>query len=94
MEGMEPSLLRELFSPFVGEEAPLCGGITKQDLYFDGLSGRKGSDGKRSAFAAYLGLPRDMTANALLGAINVLYSKEEYKKRLEAFSSENGAFEK
>ena len=89
VEGMEASLLRELFAPFAGDGVPPSGGITKQDLYFGGLSGREGSEAKRSAFATHLGLPGDMTANALLAALNVLYTREEFEKKLaEAFPAE------
>ena len=90
VEGMEASLLRELFAPFAGDGVPPSGGITKQDLYFGGLSGREGSEEKRRAFATHLGLPGDMTANALLAALNVLYTKEDYEKKLEEIFPANG----
>ena len=83
VEGMEPHLLRELFLPFSDGAAPKpVGGITKADLYRDGLSGRAGSEERRRAFALHLAFPPDMTANALLSALNLLYTPEEYAAHL------------
>jgi ribonuclease M5 len=80
---MSREVLMRALSPFaVGEcerkeEKRL---ITKLDLYLDGLSGRDGAKEKREALALRLGLPHDMTADALLEAINILYSYEQYKE--------------
>lgn len=81
VEGMERELLFELLSPFedtervlAAEKNPLC----KADLYEDGLSGRPDSVSRRNELAKKLGLPPDMTANALLAALKILISYEEY----------------
>ncbi len=81
VEGMEKELLYNLFLPFSTKENARSefGGITKNDFYFDGLSGRDNSKEKRTMLAKALSLPDDMTANALLEAINLLISKEEYE---------------
>ena len=81
VEGMENSLLYDLLLPFEnGEiterlaENPLC----KTDLYIDGLSGGADSSAKRDEIAEKLSLPSGMTANALLAAMKILLSYEEY----------------
>lgn len=83
VEGMSTSLLYELFAPFADGASPKeKAALTKTDLYLDGLSGQKGSETRRAALARAMGLPPDMTANALLEAINLLYTEEEYRTLL------------
>ncbi len=82
VEGMENARLYALFAPFAdaervnerAKENPLC----KTDLYIDGLTGGEGSARRRDEFAARLGLPCGMTPNALLAAVRMLCSYEEY----------------
>ena len=82
VEGMENELLLRLLEPYADADAvltrakenPLC----KTDLYMDGLTGGEGSAARRDAFAERLGLPTGMTPNALLAALRVLCSYEEY----------------
>ena len=85
VEGTEKDILIKLLSPFCEEN----GGrsvdktpITKADLYASGLSGRADSKEKRANLLTRLGLPHDMTSNAMLSAINILYSKDEFEKLL------------
>lgn len=52
--------------------------ITKFDLYTVGLSGRPDSAAKRAAFLEKLRFPAHMSANALLDALNLLYTREEF----------------
>ena len=52
--------------------------ITKFDLYTAGLSGRPDSADKRAAFLEKLRFPAHMSANALLDALNLLYTREEF----------------
>lgn len=52
--------------------------ITKFDLYTAGLSGKPDSAAKRAAFLEKLRFPAHMSANALLGALNLLYTREEF----------------
>ena len=81
VEGMEGELLHRLLLPYSEEHAmdrsaenPLC----KTDFYVDGLTGGEDSAARRDAFAAKLGLPPNMTPNALLAAVKVLCTYEEY----------------
>ncbi len=81
VEGMERKLLYDLLSPFEDEAAlenRAKNPLSKTDFYMDGLSGHADSTQKRDALAAQLGLPRGMTANALLAALQILISYDEY----------------
>ena len=86
VEGMEAERLYALFAPFaVGENAPKKGeraSLTKLDLYREGLSGGEHAAALRDALALSLDLPRGMGANALLAAINLLCTEEEYTAAL------------
>ena len=52
--------------------------ITKADLYELGLTGGADSAQRREALLKKLGLPERMTANAMLEAVNLLYTREEF----------------
>ena len=62
--------------------------ITKGDLYELGLSGGPDSGVRRAALLKKLGLPERMTANALLEALNILYSREEFLGAAVGFGME------
>lgn len=83
VEGQERALLFELLAPFAGEFSP-HDEITKLDFYEDGLTGGVNSSARRDALAAHFSLPAGMTPNALLAALNVIATKETYKKAIEA----------
>ncbi len=90
VEGIDTEILRKLFGPFASSDAfQRRGDITKTDMYLLGISGRDNSSELRSRLAATLGFPSDITSNALLCAVNILYSKEEFlklaKKTLDIF---------
>lgn len=51
--------------------------INKAYLYEIGLSGKEGSEAKRDAAAVKLGLPRGMSSNAFLEALNMLGVEKE-----------------
>lgn len=57
--------------------------ITKQDMMELGLSGTADSKARRLALMKKLDLPAHMSSNALLQALNLLYSLEELKEMLE-----------
>lgn len=84
VEGMERDLLHSLFAPYADAEALTArlsvNPLSKTDLYLDGLTGRPESRQKRDALAQSLGLPPAMTPNALLAALRILCSYEEYLK--------------
>ena len=84
VEGTDSDKLRTLLAPFA-EDAPekKNGGLTKADLYTHGLSGRPDSASGRAVLLEKLGLPTNMTPNAMLEAINILYSRDEILKLLQ-----------
>lgn len=57
--------------------------ITKQDFVELGLSGGQDSSEKRRQLLQKLGMPDKMSSNAMLQAVNLLYSKEELVKLME-----------
>ena len=80
VEGMEAELLRERFLPFASDSSPsACEEITLFDLYEDGFRGKDGSDNRRKAFLQAAGLPQNLSAKALVGAVNLLGGKEFYE---------------
>lgn len=69
--------LRRAGATIEGEAtAPVCQ-ITKQDLMEMGLSGGQDASAKRLKLLKHLNLPERMSPNAMLQALNLLYSKEE-----------------
>ena len=81
VEGMDKEILLRLLTPFENREKPQKEGklLTKVDFFEDKLTGHENSSERRRALSALCGLPGDMTPNALLEAMNLLYSFEEYK---------------
>ena len=84
VEGMTPEILLKALRNAGAEFAdgstppPAREPITKQDLFALGLSGGPESAKKRAALLKALRLPAHMSANALLQALNVLFSREEF----------------
>lgn len=81
VEGMSPQVLldalRRAGATIEGEDAPKKKGITKTDLYALGLSGTPAAAANRAALLKKLDLPERMSPNAMLEALNVLYTLEE-----------------
>ena len=82
VEGQQTEVLLSLLSPFMGEAIEARAALTKADLFADGLSGSAGCEAKRRALAERLALPPDLSANALLSAINLLFTEAEYRAAL------------
>lgn len=83
VEGMKPEVLLEVLrragATFEdGADAADRTPITKADLYDAGLGGTPDSKARRLALLKQLQLPEHMSSNALLEALNVLYSREEF----------------
>ncbi|MBE6572971.1 MAG: DUF4093 domain-containing protein [Ruminococcaceae bacterium] len=84
VEGMDAELLRNLLEPYsVNAVQNSKGGITKQHLYADGLLGGANASEKRLELQTKLGLPKELSSSALLDAINLLCSYDEYKELLK-----------
>ena len=86
VEGMTKDVilesLRRAGATIDGEDTPVQQSITKQDMMELGLSGGAGSSEKRAALLKKLDLPEHMSTNALLQALNLLYSLDELKRLL------------
>ena len=87
VEGMEAQLVHDLLLPFSSEEGSDAtlrvrkiseNPLSKVDFFIDGLTGAENSSQKRDAIAAKFGLPCGMTPNALLEALKVVATYEEY----------------
>ena len=88
VEGMPPQVLLAALeragATFEdGEAAERREPITKADLYALGLTGGQDSQSRRRALLKQLGLPERMTTNALLEALNILCTREEFLSALE-----------
>lgn len=84
VEGMRPEIileaLRRAGATIEGEDCPPVQNITKQDLVELGLSGGADASARRLALLKKLELPEHMSANAMLQALNLLYSLDELKE--------------
>ena len=81
--GMELDWLTKALAPFADGGAPERMELTKADMYLLGLSGREDSERRRKALASALRLPTNLSSNALMEAIRILVTKEEFEKALE-----------
>ena len=82
--------LRRAGATIEGEESPKTQAITKQDLMSLGLSGGQDSSRKRLALLKKCGLPEHMSPNAMLQALNLLYTLEELTTIVETLENHNG----
>jgi ribonuclease M5 len=89
VEGMENELLYKLLLPFSSEENDEANKklseiaenpLSKTDFFIDGLTGGVNSSQKRDELAEKFGLPSAMTPNALLEALKVVATYDEYLK--------------
>ena len=86
VEGMRQEIILQALRDAGGEfedscEQPTREPITKQDFFALGLSGKPDSGARRGALLKKLDLPAHMSANALLQAVNTLFSREEFLAR-------------
>ena len=94
VEGMKSEIileaLRRAGATIEGETVSISHQITKQDLMALGLSGGADASSKRLALLKKLNLPEHMSANAMLQALNLLYSLKELTEFVETMETENG----
>ena len=62
--------------------------LSKSDFYALGLSGKTDSAALRGKLAKALALPESLSANALLAAVNLLISQEEFTAALEKIKNQ------
>lgn len=88
VEGMRPDViieaLRRAGATIEGEATSIPREMTKQDMVALGLSGGKDSAAMRLKLQKKLNFPEKMSANALLQALNLLYSFEEIAQITES----------
>jgi ribonuclease M5 len=82
VEGMEKDVLTRLLEPFSNGNSPARSSkmITKVDFFCDKLTGRDNAAANRARLCEMCELPTDMTPNALLEAMNLLYGYDGYKE--------------
>ncbi len=91
VEGMPVQVLREALERAGATDAGTeHDPVTKADLSALGLSGGQGAAGRRLALQRSLGLPARMSANALLEAVNCLYTREEFSAAVQALENDCG----
>ena len=94
VEGMKPEVILEALrgagATIEGESTASVQGITKQDLMELGLSGGPDSSTKRLALLKKCNLPERMSANAMLQALNLLYSLHELREIMEQLERNHG----
>ncbi len=88
VEGIDSRILRELLLPFAGENVINRSAITKTRFYEDGFSGMNNSSEKRERLAELLDLPKTLTAKALLDAVNLLCTEDEYTSAVTRINNE------
>lgn len=79
VEGMEREVIEKALAPYDdgGDGAPKMT-LTKADFYSLGLSGKDNSAERRKTLARRLGLPQNISASALIEAINLTATKDEF----------------
>ena len=99
VEGIDAGMLRKILEPFAvggdrdNDEASANTDIvnaystrrevTKTDFYSDRLSGSESSALRRAALCRLLGLPDNMSSNALLAAVNLLCGYDGYRELVD-----------
>ncbi|MDE7246202.1 MAG: DUF4093 domain-containing protein [Oscillospiraceae bacterium] len=91
VEGMRPGILLDALkragATFLDEESSAEHfSITKTDFFQWGLTGGTDSRVRRDALLKKLALPERMTTNALLEAVNLLFSREAFMEILHELS--------
>ena len=94
VEGMTPQVildaLKRAGAIIEGESREKVGQITKQDLMELGLSGGENASALRQALLKKLDFPAHMSANAMLQALNLLYSLEELTGIVDTLERNHG----
>lgn len=94
VEGMTPEVilesLRRAGATFEDNTQKIRGNISKQDMAALGLSGGSNSSLLRLRLAEKLDFPARMSANALLQALNLLYTLEELTEIVKTLEYHNG----
>ena len=94
VEGMSREIileaLRRAGATFDDTPCPASKQLTKQDMVALGLSGGANSSALRISLQKRLGFPTNMSANALLQALNLLYTMEELTALVQSLEKQDG----
>lgn len=91
VEGVDDEVLLQAFEKagvFAEKSAAPKEPITKADLVDLGLSGGENSAAARAALQKKLGLPERLSANLFLEILNVMFSREEFLRTIEAATTD------
>lgn len=75
--------IRSSGATIIGEDSTAENKITKPQLFYLGLTGAENADYNRKRLLKHLNLPSYLSTNAMLTALNCLYSLEELKNILK-----------
>ena len=96
VEGMTREILEKVLEPFIAHGACQENAaakdlriLTKLDFFTDGFSGGSNSSKKREELARALGFPGDMSANALIEAINLTVGYDGYARMRDDISQKD-----
>ncbi|MCQ2770282.1 MAG: DUF4093 domain-containing protein [Clostridia bacterium] len=91
VEGVEKEVLIKALEPYAdGCEVKHLMSLTKADFYALGLSGKDDSAILREKLAKKLGLPDNLSSTALMEAINITTSEEEFIDALKEVKDNHG----
>ena len=86
VEGVDRDMLIEAIrksgAQIIGESSDMQSEITKADFYEYGLTGRENSAVMRQRILGDLGLPEYLSVNAMIAAVNCLFTKNEFEEYL------------
>lgn len=92
VEGMTDDVIRDAIrrsgATIIGEQPRRREAITKADLFRLGLSGGENAANRRRALLKALNLPSYLSANAMLAALNCLYSLDELCELTETLETD------
>ena len=77
VEGMDKETVLRLFAPYASDKDAKKCEVTRADLYKYGLFGGENSSFMRGRLCELTGLPKNLSAKALCGALGRLYTKDE-----------------
>lgn len=80
--------IRKSGATIIGENSTAKKEITKSDLLYLGLTGTENAQKNRNMLLKHLRLPTYLTTNAMLTALNCLYSLEELESLLKRINAE------
>lgn len=89
VEGIDAAWFETALAPFADGPAPRKMALSKADFYALGLSGGATSAERRRRLARALSLPDNLSANALLEAVNLLVTEEEFSAALERLNMQS-----